>query len=70
MDEALEFGVCGESYTVTAFLKAIAQSDEGLDVASAAYHLDDDIQSEGELVCFGVASVLWRRKGGLVVVIK
>lgn len=69
MYEALEFGVCGKSYTVTAFLKAIAQSDEGLDVASAAYHLDHDIQPEGELVCCGVASVLWRRKGGLVVVV-
>ena len=70
MDEALEFGVCGESYTVTAFLKAIAQSDEWLDVSSAAYHLDHDVQAERKLVCCGVAFVHWRWEGGLVVVIQ
>ena len=70
MDEALEFGVCGESYTVTAFLKAIAQSDEWLDVSSAAYHLDHDVQAERKLVCCGVAFVFWRWKCNVVLVVK
>lgn len=50
--------MCGQSDTMTVKLKLVSQCDEGLDIASAADNLDDDVESKIKSIDFG--AIYWQ----------